>query len=58
MTMLALDTGLFTDVETLKEAVAHLPKCQTVELQPAEMSDADWDSVLSKILAADKIITI
>lgn len=56
--ILALDTGLFGDAETMQKAVAQVPGSRTIALAPAGMSSDDWDSLLSDIMAADNIITI
>ncbi|NNE21908.1 MAG: hypothetical protein HKN11_04800 [Rhizobiales bacterium] len=56
--LLALDTGLFDDAETLQEVVKLIAGSRTICLAPAEMSCDDWDKLLSDITAADKIITI
>ena len=56
--LVILETGLFADAETLNAALATGPAGKTVTLQPATMTDADWDNVLEDILSADKVITI
>lgn len=56
--VLALETGLFGDTETVRLAMAEMPDCRVVSLDPAAMSAADWDNLLGDIMVADKIITI
>lgn len=56
--ILALDTGLFGDAETMRQAVAQLPGNNVIPLVPAAMSGDDWDKLLGDIMAADKIITV
>ena len=56
--ILALDTGLFGEAETIHKAVAQVAGSRTIAVAPAGMSSDDWDTLLSDIMAADKIITI
>lgn len=56
--LLAVDTGLFGDAETLLKAVTQVPGSRTIAVTPADMSSDDWDTLLSDIMAADKVITI
>ncbi|MDH3743027.1 MAG: hypothetical protein OER56_15670 [Hyphomicrobiales bacterium] len=56
--LLALDTDLFDDAETLQEAVKQIAGSRTISLVPAEMSCDDWDKLFNDIITADKIITI
>lgn len=55
---LIIDTGLFDDAGTLREAAGHISGAVTVMLDKDGMSDQDWDSVLNNILSTDKTVTI
>jgi len=56
---LVLDTGLFEDAKTLSEALQSLeiPACHR-KLDPAIMTDGDWDEILSLVLSTKRVITI
>ena len=60
MKILALDTGLFPDRETLDAALAEMAAehhVRRLDAPPAEADEAAWDAALTEILAADMIVT-
>ena len=60
MKILALDSGLFPDRETVEAALAALAaghQVSRLDLATGDMDDADWDRALAEILRADLIVT-
>ncbi len=60
MKILALNSGLFPDRETVEAALAELAAGHQVshlDLATGDMDDADWDRALAEILRADLIVT-
>lgn len=60
MKILALDSGLFPDRETLEAALAELAGAHEVsrlDLAGGDMDEAGWDRALAEILRADLIVT-
>ncbi|MFN6960866.1 MAG: hypothetical protein ACK4N6_01365 [Rhodocyclaceae bacterium] len=60
MKILQLDTGLFPDAQTVQAALGQLAETQSVEAIDLTRRDPrgnDWDEVIKKILAADRVIT-
>ncbi|HED13883.1 MAG TPA: hypothetical protein ENI62_09575 [Gammaproteobacteria bacterium] len=55
---LVLETGLFEDTDTLRGALRYLDGVSIIRLQPDTMDTSDWDRVITKILAADRVIAI
>ena len=59
--VLVLRTGLFPDAGTLEAALetrqADL-SVKRIDIAPARMDAAQWDSLVKEVLAADKVITI
>jgi len=53
-----LETDLFEDTITLRNALHHLDGISIIHLQPDAMGSTDWDCVMTEILAADRVITI
>lgn len=59
-TIVHLDTGLFPDAQTVNAALRQMTetfRVDVVDLRQREKKDADWDEVMQKILAADRVIT-
>ena len=56
--ILALDTGLFDDADTVLKALAQVPGSRTIAMAPAQMSSDDWDALLGDIMAVDRIVTV
>ena len=60
MKILALNTGLFPDRETLDAALAEMAAghhVRRLDLPPPDADDTAWDAALSEVLAADMIVT-
>lgn len=61
MTIIELDTGLFPDAQTVSAALRQMARTDTVEaidLRQRELRESDWDEVMQKLLAADRIVCI
>ncbi|MEW5780985.1 MAG: hypothetical protein ACOY6N_06715 [Pseudomonadota bacterium] len=61
MTIIELDTGLFPDAQTVSAALRQVARRDTVEaidLRQRELRESDWDEVMQKLLAADRIVCI
>ena len=59
--LLVLAAGLFADQGTVEAALEALPGqdgTQQVRLDPAAMTEQDWDRVAGLILSAQKVITL
>ena len=59
--LLVLAAGLFADQGTVEAALGVLPgqdDTQQVQLDPAAMTEQDWDRVAGLILSAGKVITL
>lgn len=58
--ILFLKTALFQESSEITNAVQKKQdiNTETLELNPAEMADADWDHVITRALQAKKIITL
>lgn len=59
--LLILETGLFPDRETVRQALSETATssdAETIELEPNAMREEDWDRVVDRILRTEKIITI
>jgi hypothetical protein len=59
--VIVLRTGLFPDQDTVRtalEAMAKETPMQQIDLEHAQMDQAQWDRLLEEILAAQKVITI
>lgn len=60
MTIIELTTGLFPDVQTVSAALRQMEKThvvETIDLRQRDLGEKDWDEVMQKLLAADRIIT-
>ena len=60
MKILALDSGLFPDRETVEAALAELAAgndLSRLDLAAGDMDEADWDRTLAQIFRADLIVT-
>ncbi len=60
MKILALDSGLFPDRETVAAALTELAaghEVSRLDLTSSAMIEADWDRALTEILRADLIVT-
>jgi hypothetical protein len=60
MNILLLNTGLFPDVQTVDAALRQMASTYLVEvidLTRRDKRENDWDEVIQKILAADRVIT-
>ena len=56
---LVLKTGMFPETNLLESALYFDgAKPEILVIDPDSMSEADWDTVVEKILLADKIITL
>lgn len=61
MNVLVLRLGIFPDAETLERALARLPReCDRTEFDLSQdgSGERDWDRVLDRLLAADRIIVV
>lgn len=59
MNILQLNTGLFPDAQTVSAALRQMAETHTVEtIDVRDIRESDWDNVMNKILATDRIITI
>ena len=61
MDIIVLRAGIFPDAETVERAVSHLPaECTqaVVDVSRTELGGRDWDQVLDRLLAADRIIVV
>ena len=58
--LLVLYTGIFPDADTVLQALKEIDgyKVEREELTDPEMTTADWDRVLEKIIDAKKIVTV
>ncbi len=59
--VLVLCTGLFPDCSTVDAALATIgadKPVKRIDLEPAQMEQAQWDLVVEELLAASKVITI
>ncbi len=56
--ILVLEANLFSDSETLRNAISRLPSCSSTEVKPSAMTPADWDDLVDKILASKKTIVV
>lgn len=59
--LLILETGLFSDRETVRQALSEALKpgeAETIALKPSTMQEEDWDRVVDRILKTGKIVTI
>ena len=58
--LLVLYTGIFPDADTVLQALNEIDgyKVEREELTDPEMTTADWDRVLEKIIDAKKIVTV
>lgn len=60
MKILQLNTGLFPDAQTVQAALRQMAETHAVEvvdLTRRGLRENDWDEVMEKILAADRVIT-
>lgn len=60
MNLLILQTDLFPDTEGVWAALdaAFAARQERLDLRRPDMEAADWDRVMERILAADRIITL
>ena len=61
MKILQLNTNLFPDCDTVVNSIKLLGREHTVtsiDVGKETLDDADWDSVVTAILAADMTITV
>lgn len=59
-TTIRLDTGLFPDAQTVIAALRQMNATldvEAIDLRQRELREEDWDEVIRKILAADRVIT-
>ncbi len=59
--LLILETGLFSDQETVRQALSEALKpgeTETIALKPNAMQEEDWDRIVDRILSTEKIVTI
>ncbi|MFN4148751.1 MAG: hypothetical protein ACK4E4_04290 [Rhodocyclaceae bacterium] len=60
MKIVQLNTGLFPDAQTVQAALRRMAETHSVEaidLTRRDLGENDWDEVMEKILAADRVIT-
>ncbi|MBX2882714.1 MAG: hypothetical protein KTR32_22380 [Granulosicoccus sp.] len=59
-TPVVLDTGLFEDRDTLRQALEslNLPESNWFTLTPDTMNESDWDKVLTLVLSTNRVITL
>lgn len=61
MEFLVLKLGIFPDAQTVEQALARLPgDCARAEFDFSQPGggERDWDEVLDRLLAADRIIVV
>jgi len=61
ITFLVLEAGLFPDAATLEDALKLVKDDGSMRRQkitPDKMGDAEWDQLLSNILAAKTVLTL
>lgn len=61
VTLLVLEAGLFPDAATLDDALSLVKDDASVrrrKITPDKMDDAEWDHLLSDILAAKIVLTL
>ena len=61
MDVVVLNAGIFPDRETVEQALLRLPAGCTrsiVEVSRQASGESDWDRVLDRLLAADRIIVV
>lgn len=61
MEVVVLRAGIFPDAETVERALSLLPaECTqaVVDVSQASLGESDWDEVLDRLLAADRIIVV
>lgn len=59
--LLVLHTGLFDDRGSLEAALGVLAgrkDITRIDLDPAAMTEADWDGVARSILSAERVVTL
>ena len=59
--VLALATGYLHDAATLEQALELLPEqCEVhwIKLDPEQMSAADWDALVARILSSEMVVTV
>ena len=60
MNIAVLETGLFPDAESVRDAVTHLTPVHNLyryDLRQHDFSEQQWDQMLDDILASDRILT-
>ena len=60
MKIVALETGLFPDRDTVEAAIGKLEaehEIERIDASDRTMTDADWDRALAQILRADLVVT-
>ncbi|HSQ80499.1 MAG TPA: hypothetical protein VLU54_05070 [Casimicrobiaceae bacterium] len=61
MDVVVLNAGIFPDRDTVEQALSRLPaRCtrSIVEVSRQASGECDWDRVLDRLLAADRIIVV
>ena len=61
MDVVVLDAGIFPDRETVEQALSRLPAGCTrsvIEVSRPDRGECDWDRVLDRLLAADRIVVV
>lgn len=60
MTIIELKTGLFPAAQTVSAALRQMVethRVDSIDIRQRELREGDWDEVMQKILAADRVIT-
>ena len=61
MDVVVLNAGIFPDRETVEKALSRLPaECtrSVVDVLHEASGECDWDRVLDRLLAADRIVVV
>jgi hypothetical protein len=61
MEVVVLKAGIFPDAEMVERALLLLPADCTqavVDVSQAQFGESEWDKVLDRLLAADRIIVV
>lgn len=61
MEVVVLKAGIFPDAEMVERALSLLPADCTqgvIDVSQAQFGESEWDKVLDRLLAADRIIVV
>jgi hypothetical protein len=61
MNIFILKTNLFAEKDTLEQAITHFEpehQVESYDTTQSNLDENDWDTVLNKLMAADRVITV